>query len=453
MHHSTLDRRAATLLATLTLLAVSLPGAAQLPDAPDEAPPPDTGAIQVGADTVPDEAITRRLVDIFDAIDGLANIVVSTESGIVTLEGEVLTTRAREQAGLLATRVEGVVEVDNRITEVQDVSKQLERVGVSLWDRVGNMLRTLPLLFVAIGVFAVFAWFAGWLARRDSFYNRIAPNAFIAELIGQVVRIAITVVGLITALEILDASSLIGSVLGALGLAGLAIGFALKDTVENYVASILMSLRQPFAPDDHVIIDGREGKVVRLTTRATVLMNFNGNHIRIPNATVFKATIENFTRNPNRRLTFKVGIDPEAEIAGALDLAVETLSGTPGVLADPAPFALIDDLGDSTVVLLLGGWIDQREADFGKVRTEAIRRVTARFDERGIGLPAPAYNVNLQPGSGETPARKPAAVKSEPLDAPVDVSRDDAIDRQVSEDRAEADQPRDLLASEPHRMN
>src|SRR3546814_11391197 len=71
----------------------------------------------------------------------------------------------------------------------------------------------------------------------------------------------------------------------------------------------MLSRRQPFRANDHVVIEGHEGRVVRLTSRATILMTLEGNHLRIPNSTVFKAVILNYTRNPERRFDFELGIE------------------------------------------------------------------------------------------------------------------------------------------------
>lgn len=431
------------LLALSALLALWSPAAAAQNDT---APPAGADPIQVGEAAVSDAEITERLTRIFGALESLENVRVRTESGIVTLEGEVLTARAREQAGALASRIEGVVQVENRISEAQDVTLQLERVGTDLRERGLRLLRKLPLVAVALVVVLLSWWIAGWLSRRERLYARMAPNTFVGEIFSQIVRLLVTVFGLIMALEILDASALIGSVLGALGLAGLALGFALKDTVENYVASVLMSLRQPFAPGDHVLIEGREGKVIRLTSRATVLMTFDGNHLRIPNATVFKSTIENFTRNPNRRFTFTLGITPSVDPGSALEVATQALRETPGVLYDPAPGAWISAIGDSTIELGLAAWIDQRSADYLKVKSEAIRQVKVRLEEAGIDMPAPEYLVNLRrPGLAPERAAAPAPAAGRKAEA-VDVTPDDAIDRQLAEDRAETAHARDLLS-------
>jgi hypothetical protein len=90
---------------------------------------------------------------------------------------------------------------------------------------------------------------------------------------------------------------------------------------------VMLSVRQPFRPNDHVVIDGKEGRVIRLTSRATVLMTLDGNHLRIPNGAVFKAVILNYTRNAERRFDFKLGVDAE-DVAEAIESAGATLEDT-----------------------------------------------------------------------------------------------------------------------------
>jgi small conductance mechanosensitive channel len=140
----------------------------------------------------------------------------------------------------------------------------------------------------------------------------MAPNAFIADIYRQIVRLGFIILGVVLALDLLNLTALLGTILGAAGIIGLAIGFAVRDTVENFIASIMLSIRQPFRPKDLVEIEGELGHVIRLTSRATILLSLDGNHIRLPNATVFKAKIINYSRNDERRFTFALGIDPGA---------------------------------------------------------------------------------------------------------------------------------------------
>ena len=112
----------------------------------------------------------------------------------------------------------------------------------------------------------------------------------------------VVLLGILLALNLLGATALVGAVLGSAGVVGLVLGFAFKDIAENYVSGVLLSLRRPFAPGDHLLIDKYEGKVVALTSRATLLMTMDGNHLSLPNSLVFKSVVLNFSVNPEASL-------------------------------------------------------------------------------------------------------------------------------------------------------
>lgn len=352
--------------------------------------------ISAESDSGRDARIALRLNNIYANLAELEGVEVAVGEGIVRLSGEIYTREAELRALELASRTEGVVSVQNELKYNQAILPKLSIVGNELARRATAVLQFLPVLLVALAVFATFWYLARFLTQERAYFDRVAPNVFIGDLIRQLVRLGVTLLGLIIALEIADATSILGSVLGALGLAGLAIGFAIRDTVENYIASILLSLRQPFAPDDHVVIEGEEGLVLRLTSRATVLMSFDGNHIRIPNSRVYKGMIVNYSRNPRRRFSFDVGVGTDVNLVDALQLAKDTMQHTRGVLASPAPVGLVDSLGDSNVVLRFYAWMDQREADYSTVRSETIRRVKAKFEQADFDMPEPIYRLHMQ---------------------------------------------------------
>ena len=435
------SRRAAALLA-LTV-AFGAASAAEEPVAPAPATPAATAPeattprIETTADAATDRAIQRRLRDIFAELDGLGDVHISVREGVVDLSGETLSADLRERAVRLARQVQGVVEVEDRIEEVRDVQRRVAPVVDRLVMQGWELLTWLPLLAVAAVVVALF-WLLGWLvARWDAPFRRVARNRFLAELLQQVVRGAIVLAGVVIALDVLDASALVGTVLGAAGILGLALGFALRDTVENYIASLLLSLRQPFSHDDLVLIEGWEGRVLRLTSRATVLMTLEGNHVRIPNAIVYKSVVVNYTRNPGRRFHFDVGIGTEQDVATAQRLGAETLAGMDGVLDDPPPVVTVEALGDSHVVLRMMGWVDQRRYDYFKVRSEAIRLVKQAFDAAGVTMPEPilrltgaAADTATAPGTGPAAPRAPRG----PTVA-IDIAPQDHLDRHISGER------------------
>ena len=307
--------------------------------------------IAVASDARGDADIANRLERLYASMDGLGGLQVDVRAGVVVLSGEVPSRAAHDEALALARRVENVVHVRDRIVESRDVEGRLSATWARLSSQGSDLLGLLPLLGVALLVFIVFWWVARLVAASAALGRVFSGNPFLRDLVRQVVRVIIFAVGLVLALQILDATAVLATLLGAAGVVGLALGFALRDTIENYIASLLLSLRQPFASDDHVVIEGCEGRVLRLTPRATILMTLDGNHTRIPNAKVYKAVIVNYTRNPKRRFMFEVGVDTEQNLADAQELAARTLLNMEGVLDDPAPYCTVQSLGDSNVVL------------------------------------------------------------------------------------------------------
>jgi small-conductance mechanosensitive channel len=384
-----------------------------------------------------DRAIERRLRGIFAELEGLGDVRIAVRGGIVELSGETLSEELRERAVNLARQVHGVVEVEDRIAAVRDVRRRLGPVVDRLVARGLALLAWSPLLLVALLIVGAFWLLGALVARWQAPFRRIARNAFLADLLRQVARSATVVVGLVIALDVLDATALVGTVLGAAGILGLALGFALRDTVENYIASLLLSLRQPFARGDLVRIEGHEGRVLRLTSRATVLLTLDGNHVRIPNAVVYKSVIVNYTRNPSRSFHFDVGVGPEQDLAAVQHLGAATLARMAGVLDAPPPVATIEAIGDSTITVRLTGWVDQGRVDFLKVRSEAIRLVKQAFDAGGVSMPEPRYGVHVagalagaeRPvdgaarGSGERAPRGP--------DVALDIAPQEHVDRKI----------------------
>lgn len=340
-----------------------------------------------------------------------------------------------------------VLDEASQVTEAR-----LEDAWSLLRNKARSFLLLLPVLAVALVVVIVFGALAWGIGRWWPTLSvpGVSQNPFLTSMVRRVFQFTLVIVGLIIALELLDATALVGAVVGTAGLAGLALGFAFKDIVENYLAGILLSVRQPFAKNDLVDIAGHMGKVVRLTGRETILMTPDGNHVQIPNATVFREPMLNYTRNPRRRVRIEVGIAASEEPSAALDVGCRVFRAMDGVLSDPPPDGLISGYGNGTTELRFFGWVDQREAEFGRVQSEAFRLIKRALDEAGIATPSPEYRVAL---SGERPAETPGAPPAAtPRPAPQDVeaeeqrdvSVDRALDEQIEEERRESDQE-DLL--------
>ena len=398
-----------------------------------EVPEVAEGRVEAQLDQETDRQVEDRLKATFATLEELSDVVVSVEAGVVLLEGSVDSSSARALAGELARQVEGVTAVENAIEETKSVERRLGVAFERFEERLWSLIDGLPIFLLALVVVAVSMLLARWLVSWELPFRWLTNNVFLRELARQAVRVALVMGGALVALDLLDATALVGAVLGAAGVAGLAVGFAFRDLVENYIASILLSLRQPFSPNDLVRIEGHEGHVARLTSRATTLVTHDGNHVRIPNGVVFKSVIENLTRRPERRFSFGVGVGVEEDLAAAQDLGTRILNEMPGVLDSPEPFCRVEELGDSSVSIRFYGWVDQREADFGKVRSEAIRVVKQAFDERGIDMPEPIHRLRIEQAGAAGRSEGPKTPQSQ---AVRDVSVDAHVNELVDEERA-----------------
>ncbi|TMM46631.1 mechanosensitive ion channel [Qipengyuania marisflavi] len=393
------------LAALLLLIGLAAPAAAILPSAPAETAEPVSEPAPTIADTQDegaDNRIAERIRGIFSELPAFEAVQIQSNQGVVTLSGTVPKQDDIDRAEAIAGRVTGVVTVENTLE--RDVSLSAEGTGFSgLADRWSEFVRLLPLVAAALAVWAAISALGYLLAGFGALWQRIAPNSFLATLIASAIRFVFVVGGLVVALDMIGATALLGAVLGGAGVVGIALGFAMRDTIENYVASLMLSLRQPFRANDWVLIDDLEGRVIRLTSRATVLMTLDGNHLRVPNAQVFKAVITNFTRNPQRRFEFDLGVDADDDASAASRLGRETLAALPFVLDDPAPEARIIEVGDSNVVIRFLGWIDQCETDWWKSQSRAIPSVKEALEAAGFGLPEPIYRLRFDSRSASVP--------------------------------------------------
>jgi small-conductance mechanosensitive channel len=440
------SRIAALSLALLALTAPATAPALQIlptpkpkaAPAPSPTPSP-TGTIAERAEAGSDARIAQRIRGIFTELPSLAHVTVGVKQGVVTLGGTVASPGDKDKAAAIAGRVAGVVTVENGIerdTSVGNSVAGLKKVS----DTFAGIAGQLPLIGMALLVALLIGALGYFIAGLQGLWRRIARNPFLAELIGSAIRFVFVLGGIVVALDMIGAGALLGAVLGGAGVLGLALGFAMRDTIENYVSSLMLSLRQPFQANDLVRIDNCEGRVVRLTTRATILMTPDGNHLRVPNSTVFKAVILNFTRNPHRRFDFVLQIDFRADPDKARDCGFAALDALDFVLKDPAPAAVVQEAAYPYISVQYLAWLDQSKSDFGKGRSQALAAVKRALEEQGLSPPDPVTHVHME---REPPPAKPEA--PEPPAAPHDVAPEKAVREMVAKERAAAPEKKDLL--------
>jgi small conductance mechanosensitive channel len=364
-----------------------------------DAPPSEADAAEVPqrVDVTPiaqDEQIARRLTGILNATGWFDRIDVRVEQGVVFLNGATNGEDRKQWAGRLVANTQDAVAVVNdiQVTEpsIWDFSSALKE----LRQLSSSIVRRAPLFVVGASLLLA-TWYATkWSLRgASSLFSRRPGNRLLRGVAARIVAVPVFLLGLYIVLSILGLTGLAATVIGGTGLIGLIIGFAFRDIAENFLASLLIGRQRPFAPNDLIEVAGRRGFVQSVNTRSTLLMTEDGNHVQIPNATIYKGTIINFTANPIARFDFTVGIGYDDSIAGAQSVALTVLGEHAAVLADPDPMVLVETLGAATVNLRIYFWIDVTKYSQLKVRSAVIRLTKRAFTVAGISMPDESREV------------------------------------------------------------
>jgi len=247
-------------------------------------------------------------------------------------------------------------------------------------------------LIMALVIFVLGRWVAKGISRL---VKRLMKKAGVEEIlisfIGNMLYFALLVVVVIAALDQLGVNT--SSVLAIFAAAGLAVGLALKDSLSNFAAGVMLVLFKPFKAGDYIEAAGTGGVVEKLRIFNTVLRTGDNREITVPNSQIYASTIVNFSARDTRRIDLIFGIGYGDDIRHAKTLIEAAMAEDERILKDPAPVILLMELADSSVNLAVRPWVNA--ADYWDVRSDLLERVKERFDANGISIPFPQRDVHL----------------------------------------------------------
>lgn len=375
------------------LFACAAPALAQ-----DVAPatPPQTVTVVPEAS---DAKIEARLQSILKSTGWFQAPRVAVHEGVVFLDGTTGTQEHRAWAGTLAENTQGAVAVVNRIEAGADVGSTFARAGEEFKNFYRRVVRAWPL--VALAALIILAtWLIARLlalAVRRLFAGRI-ESPLLLTVVARAFAIPVFLLGVYFVLQFSGLTRLAITVLGGTGLVGIIIGFGLRDIAENFLASVLLSVRNPFHSGDLIDVGGHTGVVQNLNLRSTVLLTLDGNQVQIPNSTVYKSIIKNYSSIPSRRAEFTVGIGYDSSAAKAQTLIAGVLREHPAVLEAPEPLVLVEELGPATVNLRIYYWFDSASYSPYKINSALLRQTKNALLKGGIELPDSAREVIFPKG-------------------------------------------------------
>lgn len=260
---------------------------------------------------------------------------------------------------------------------------------------------------VAAAALFALLYYALWVLGMRLLANaahRSGIDRSLEQLLRNVLGVVVVAFAAITVLDQFGVDVL--GVVTALGVVGIAVGFAAQDTLSNFISGITLLIERPFRIGDWVELAGKVGRVERISLRTTRLVTRDNVHTSIPNASVASSEIVNLSAGGPLRLRVPVGIAYKESAARARHTLLPVLRAHERVLQDDAhaPRVLVEELGDSSVNLVLHAWIGPETiATQPVVSAELLERAKEALDAAGIEIPFPHLQLFLEESAGLAP--------------------------------------------------
>ena len=248
-------------------------------------------------------------------------------------------------------------------------------------------------LFLVLVIYVVGRWLAR-LSQRilEKMLRKRDVDDVLVDFLGSVVNIAVTVVAIIAALDQLGISP--ASLLAVVGAASLAVGLALKDSLSNFAAGVMLVLFRPFPKGDYVDAGGESGTVDEVYLNSTRLVTPDNKLVLVPNSQIWNGSITNYSAKDTRRVDLVIGVGYDDDLKTAHDVIMGVLKSHDKVLQDPAPAVFVGNLGDSSVDFNVRPWVNT--PDYWGVYSDVLQQTKLALDEAGISIPYPQSEVHMR---------------------------------------------------------
>jgi small conductance mechanosensitive channel len=275
---------------------------------------------------------------------------------------------------------------------VANVRGAIENAFGQLLESLSTIIPGALAALLVIALFWLAATAVRWLVVAT--LCRLSTEPTIQNLIKQIAYYAVWVIGIIVAIDALGFDP--EAVATGLGLTGLALGFALRDIISNFVSGLLILTLRPFRIGDQILVGDTEGSVERIELRATQILTYDGRRVLVPNGDVFTSIVTNNTASPMRRAGVELYIGYDVDLERALAIIHDAAQEAPGVLNDRPVVVLVREMGPDNILIEVRIWTDSRRADFLATMSAVRRSIVAALKEAGISLPDPSIR-NLVP--------------------------------------------------------
>ena len=270
----------------------------------------------------------------------------------------------------------------------------IDRVLELFQEGIAAFIAQLPLIIVAgLVFFAIYrVSIPVDIAIRRLLRGRLRSRSVVL-LIARLTRWSIVFGGFLLAATIALPDFTPSELLSVLGFGGVAIGFAFRDVLQNFLAGILILLNEPFVVGDQIVFGGYEGTVEEIEVRATVLRTYDNVQVVIHNGVIYADSVVVNTAYDKRRSSYDVGIGYDDDIATAQEICLQVMREIEGVLKSPEPMTVMMEMGDFALIFRVYWWTNSRQADVLRVQDRVLRTIKNRLTEEGFTIPFPIRTV------------------------------------------------------------
>lgn len=267
----------------------------------------------------------------------------------------------------------------------------------SLRDLGRQILTHLPHV-ISAAVILLAAWGLTRILERvlSRIFSRFGIRESLSELLRKLAFIGIWIVGILIAAMIVFPSLTPGKILTGLGLGSIAIGFAFKDIFENFLAGILILLREPFQLGDVIECEELEGFVEEITIRDTHIRQTDGQRVVLPNSMLFKNPVTVRTDRDVRRVTIICGIAYGEDVDRARQVMQEALDGLESINRDKAVQIFARGFGSSSIDFEVTWWTGSLPLDIRKSKDKVVAAVKRALDQANIEIPFPYRTLTFK---------------------------------------------------------
>lgn len=273
----------------------------------------------------------------------------------------------------------------------QDKTGEIDLNTGAFFEKIDSWLdgfvRLLPNLGIAILVIIGFVFLARFVQRLIKSRAANKDRSNLGTVLGGFVKWVILIMGGLLAATIVVPSLNPGDLIAGLGVSSVAIGFAFKDILQNWLAGLLILLRQPFEIGDQIVVNGFEGSVERIETRATIIKTYNAERVVVPNSDIYTNAVRVKTANDMIRSQYDIGVGYGDSIDEAQGVIIKAIEGVEGVDQEKGVEALPWDLAASWVTVRARWWTKSSRAEVVKVKAKVIHQMKLALDEAKIDMP------------------------------------------------------------------